>query len=118
MLNPKDSGNSSLGLDINSFYDYFKNENDKDKHDNSILLIVNQNASMNIDTYYLNNNITIKEVVFVIFKLKQNKAVGIHLIENDYLTDSFESLGPLYPSYFNLVFFNWNYPRYMAKRYN
>ena len=94
-MNPKDSVNSSLGPDINSFYDYFKNENDKDKHDNSILLIVNQNATMNIDTFYLNKNITIEEVVFVISKLKRNKAVGIYLIENDYLADSFESLGPL-----------------------
>ena len=45
MLNPKDSVNSSLGPDINYFYDYFKNENDKEQEINlnNVLVLNPQN---------------------------------------------------------------------------
>ena len=102
ILNPKRGDNSDHCPDIDCFYDYFKNINEKDKHDNSS---VNSEGELPLlDTTCLNKTFTIEEVASAVSKLKRDKAAGMDLVENDYLIDTFDMLGPLYTSYFNLVF--------------
>jgi hypothetical protein len=101
LLKPRDKPNNSNGPELDTLFNYFKHINENIVTDNTV------NADfipLTVEsTDDLNKDITLEEMCSAIKRLKRNKAAGLDMVENDYLIDSFEKLGSLLVSYFNLV---------------
>ena len=93
-------------VDIDTFYEYFKNLNEGDENMECNDDDIDINVVCNNPLYdeILNGEITELEIVEAIKGLKNNKAPGSNRILNEYLKNSPPILVSIYCKLFNLVF--------------
>ena len=100
ILNSLEKKSDNPDLDLNEFYEYFRNinsaENIEDDHEVDIDLHDNNDI--------LNSQITDQEIMNCIKNLKNNKAFGNDIILNEYIKTTANQLLPIYTNLFNLIF--------------
>ena len=98
--NPKSLEN----IDIDRFYEYFKNLNsnpnvDEDAEEDFII----GDQSLDIFNEILNSSITEEEIINSVKRLKNNKASGVDDVMNEHLKCTVNYLLPVYHKLFNLI---------------
>ena len=105
ILNAK-RGRKKTNIHINTLFDFFKNLNSSDAHENNDITFDHAQESNNI----LNCPISEEEIYKCIQSLQNNKACGDDCIANEYIKSTCQIFMPIYVRLFNIIFDSGNVP--------
>ena len=87
-------------VDIDMFYDFFKNINENEINDPNV---PESDFPQFTEESYLNSEITVDEIAQAIRNVKNNKATGLDKIANEYIKSTSNLFLPVYHRLFNTV---------------
>lgn len=104
ILNKNNQSSSNNNLNLNIFYEFFKNINEIDDTDERLQepnFDVFPNSTYNFE---INSPIKESEIVYIVNNLKNDKSCAQDGIINEYLKSTLHLMLPIYTKLFNLVF--------------
>ena len=110
LLNRLDSKSTDEKIKIEELYEYSKNLNSNELHEDDDIQINLQN-----NDEILNSQITDDEIKKCVNKLHNNKSPSEDMIINEYIKSTIEIMLPIYRSYFNIILDSGNIPETWLK---